>query len=147
MSTKATLFFHWEDFHLYRELYDDDYVYLNLKDKNLVTIDESGVTLRIPVEIMETIKHVSTPSLNLAYKSDEEIKAIVEEVVNDRVENYKKDPENVFTLMIGSATFGVPSDPIENQISAGMSNYIRFRDLQTRQAEKIKEYKQINKSK
>ena len=83
MSTKWLLI-GGDEFQLYQELFDDGFIYLELSQTHFEANPRS-VQVRIPIEIWETIRHHGGPDLSLLQKSDEEIRALVEQAVDARI--------------------------------------------------------------
>ena len=135
MSTKSTTTYG-EDFHLYREALDDDFIYLEL-DNIEFEASENSVKIAIPVYIWEHIRQYTAVNLSLADKSDEEIKKIVEEEVNKRIEEYRRNKNNKFLALAGSLAFGNADLPREEQIKKGIASYIEWRDEQKKTKEAI----------
>lgn len=135
MSTKSTIA-HGENFHFYRELLDDDHVYLEL-DTTHFEAGYGSVMIPIPIHIWETIRHLGGAELGLVDRTDEELLARVEKEVDERTAEYQKvarerpDRAGLFAI-IGSLVYGRADGPREEQIKRGMAY---FRGERQRQRE------------
>lgn len=118
MSTKHTIKYS-EDFHFYQECFDDDNVYLEV----------SGNSVIIPIEIWESIKSSYCPYLSLVNKTDEELAEMVTVQVMERLDYYNKQPNALWNI-VGGLVFGLASDPVEDQLKAGMEFYTNKRAAQ-----------------
>lgn len=139
MSTKSTIAWS-EDFHLYREVFDDDHVYLRL-DTTHFEAGYGRVTVPIPIHIWETIRHLGGARLDLVDRSDEELLAKVQKDVDVRIAEYQKvareRPERAdLFAIIGSLPYGTADKPRDEQIQRGMEYFRhekqRQRELQAR---------------
>jgi hypothetical protein len=146
VSTKASLAFSHEkdtDFHLYREMMEDDAVYLTLGYAGLEYEAGNGsVTVRIPLEIWEVIRAHKPVELPFAGWSDEQIDAYVETEVDERIAEYRAELEKTgreksITAMLGALCFGMAYDPREEQVEHGRSWYRRVRDEETEIARRM----------
>lgn len=133
MSTKCTIAYG-ENFHFYNEVLDKDHVYLQLQ----TTHYEAGygrVTVEIPIHIWETIRHLGGARLDLADKTDEDLRKIVEAAVDKRIANYQKflqensNHSNLFRI-IGVMGYGAADTPREEQIDRGMKYHQTERQRQ-----------------
>jgi hypothetical protein len=82
MSTKATLA-HGPLFHLYREVFDDSCINLTLTSVYFVAGPDE-ITVAIPIEFWEVIRQFSSVDLSLAEKSEDELAAIVKELMTEQ---------------------------------------------------------------
>lgn len=139
MSTKHTIKYS-EDFHFYTECFDDENVYLHVHDKNLIGINESGVTLTIPMHIWEGIKNSYHANTEYAPLSDEEIKQKVEKEVDDRIKEFENSNNSPLINLLGSFTYGLAEDPREQQIESGIKS---LKGLRARQKALLEELKKI----
>ncbi len=133
MSTKATIAYG-DNFHFYHEVLDDDHVYLELDTTNF----EAGygrVMVPIPIHIWETIRHMGAARLNLVNHTDEDLLAMVEADVDERIADYQKalretpDRAGLFRFF-GGGTYGGADEPREQQIAQGVECFQRERQRQ-----------------
>ncbi len=133
MSTKATIA-HGDAFHFYHEVLDDDHVYLRLETTNF----EAGygrVMVPIPIHIWETIRHLGAARFELVNHSDEDLQAMVEADVDERIADYQKalrehpDRGGLFRFA-GSLVYGCADEPREQQIAHGLEHYRHERQRQ-----------------
>lgn len=138
MSTKSTIAWG-EDFHLYREVFDDDHVYLQLD----TTHSEAGcgrVMIPIPIHIWETVRHLGGARLDLVELLDEDLLAKVRKDVDERIAEYQAALERPgragLLAIIGSIVYGTADKPRDEQIQRGMEYFRhqrqRQRDIQAR---------------
>jgi hypothetical protein len=147
MSTKHTLAFG-DKFHFYRETLDDDHVYLKISGSNFKATPRSAM-LQIPAPIWETIRHLGAPDLGLAEKSDEELLAYVESVVDRRIDQLRKviplSPARAnFVLIAGAMIYGRADQPRDTQIARGLNYYQRERERQKRVKTAILQLRRLN---
>ncbi len=130
MSTKCTIA-HGENFHFYHEVLDDEHVYLELKTTHF----EAGycrVMLPIPIHIWEAIRHLGGAQLDLADKQDDELLAMVENEVDQRIAEYQQGANRARLVSLISLPYGKADLPRTDQIHQGMDY---FRDRRQRQRE------------
>lgn len=133
MSTKSTIAYSDDKkygFHLYNECFEDDTVYLEIGDQ----------TMQIPLAVWEAIRGYSGGNLEMAAKSDAEIRTMVEEFVDDRIARVKearkvkgkKDREGriAWISLCGGIPFGPATDSREKQVASGIAEYTRRRSYQ-----------------
>jgi hypothetical protein len=133
MSTKSTIA-HSNNFHFYHECFDDNHVYLELEGMEF----EAGynrVMVSIPIHIWETIRHLGAARLDLVNYSDEDLLAMVEAKVDERIAEYQealRTNPNVagWIRFSGSLLYGGADKPREEQIKSGMDFYRRERQRQ-----------------
>lgn len=133
MSTKCTLA-HGETFHFYREVLDDNNVYLQLETTQYEAT-RGRVTVQVPIHIWETIRHVGGPSLNLIDKSDADLLAMVQADVDRRVEEFRRvmreHPGHAgWARLIGCLIYGGADSPRAEQIEKGLEYYRHERQRQ-----------------
>jgi hypothetical protein len=133
MSTKCTIACG-DNFHLSRELCDDDHIYLRLETTHF----EAGcdrVLIPIPIHVWETIRHLGAAELDLVDLSDEELLTRVHKEVGERIAEYEKvsrerpDHAPLFAI-VGSLVYGAADEPPEDQIRHGMEYFKRQRTRQ-----------------
>ncbi len=144
MSTKATLV-HGPSFHFYREVLDDSYVYLEVEGTQF----EAGygrVMVPIPVHIWEVIRRYSGVDLQLADKTNDELRQHVEHLLDERLKWYQEAEEQTKGLAVraGSLTFGRADEPREVQLAAGLEQYTRLREHQRQIQAAIAELERAN---
>ena len=88
MSTKSTIAWG-EDFHLYREIFDEDHVYLQL-DTTHFEAGYGRVMIPIPLHFWETVRHLGGARLDLVDLLDEDLLAKVQKDVDERIAEYQK---------------------------------------------------------
>lgn len=92
MSTKSTLVYG-DDFHFYRELFDDKHVYLEMNGTHF----EAGynrVMVPIPVHIWEVIRTQRGIDMSLVDKTDAEIEALAGKQVDEHIAYYAEHKDN-----------------------------------------------------
>lgn len=134
MSTKSTIKYG-ENYHFYTEAMDDNNVYLDLSRDLLLNMTSHFVTIQIPAEIWEHIKNSYTFDTSKAEFTDKQIEQLVINEVDERIKSYNEKPDCVFRTLSGSLTYGLPSDPREQQIDAGIKFWkqVRFEQQQLKQ--------------
>jgi len=133
MSTKSTIA-HGETFHFYHECLDEDHVYLEIE----TTQFEAGygrVMVPIPIHIWEVIRRLGAARLDLADRTDEELRAEVEAEVDRRVAEYRdairKDERGAaWVSLCGSLLYGGADDPREEQVARGLEYFTAERRRQ-----------------
>lgn len=131
MSTKCSIA-HGNNFHFYRECFDEDNVYLQLEGIEF-TASQSEVTVTIPMAIWAVIRQHSVVDLSLADKTDAELRAIVEEKVDQRIEQYLASDdrrEKATISFMRSICYGSADLPRNEQIESGMQYYLSTRERQ-----------------
>lgn len=135
MSTKCTIA-HGENFHFYHEVLDDEHVYLELE----TTQFEAGygrVKLPIPMHIWETIRHLGGAQLDLADKQDDELLAMVESEVDQRITKYRQATDRAgHASLIGPLSYGGADLPRTEQIHNGME-YLRHKRQRQREVSSL----------
>ena len=134
MSTKSTIACA-ENFHLYREVLDDDHVYLQLETTHF----EAGygrVMIPIPMHVWETIRQLGGADLDLVDRSDGDLLARVEKEVGERMAEYQRvareRPGHAdFFAILGSLVYGTADQPRAEQIQRGMNYFQLERKRQT----------------
>ena len=144
MSTKATIAYG-PNFHLYHEVLDEDYVYLELEGVQFEA-SYNRVMVPIPIHIWEVIRHYPGIDLAFAEKTDDEIHHYVEQKVDERLKEYRDaDPRaKGLIALAGSLCYGTADAPREQQIEAGMAYFTQVREHQRQIARAIAELVQMN---
>ncbi len=130
MSTRSTIA-HGPNFHLYHEMLDDSYVYLELEGVHF----EAGynrVMVPIPIHVWEFIRTYSGIDLTWAEKTDEQIEQHVESEVDGRIERFEgaDDDRKGLTKILGSMVYGTADKSRESQISEGIRYFEKVREHQ-----------------
>lgn len=122
MSTKATLAYG-EGFHLYDEMLDTDgAVYLTLDGEGvLFEADPGSVTVRIPLHVWEHIRHRGGFHPHYHAMDDAALLRHCTREVDERIANWEKSNKSGLAALCGSAVYGLPSDPREQQIDQGLA--------------------------
>jgi hypothetical protein len=133
MSTKSTIASS-DNFHFYHEAFDDDHVYLRL-DTTHFEAGHGSVMVRIPSHIWETIRHFASVEFDLVDKEDEDLLAMVESNVDQRLAKYQESLGRTavraeFVSLFGFALYGGADSPRESQIRHGMEYFQRERQRQ-----------------
>ena len=130
MSTKATIA-HGPNFHFYHDLWDEDHVYLEVEGTQFEA-SYGRVMVPIPVHIWEVIRRHPGVDLQLANKTDDELRQHVEQIVDERLKRYQEAEEHAKGLaaLAGSLTFGRADQPREAQLAAGLEHCTRLREHQ-----------------
>lgn len=71
MSTKSKIA-SGDNFHFCHEAFDDDHVYLRL-DTTHFEAGHGSVMVRIPIDVLETIRHLAGVEFDLVGKEDEDL--------------------------------------------------------------------------
>ena len=133
MSTKSTIASS-DNFHFYREAFDDDHVYLSL-DTTDFEAGYGSVMVRIPIPIWETIRQFAGVEFDLVDKEDEDLLAMVESNVDHRLTKYQRSLSRTtvraeFVSLFGFALYGGADTPRESQIRRGVEYFQRERQRQ-----------------
>jgi hypothetical protein len=145
MSTKSTIA-HGTNFHLYHEVLDESYVYLELESVQF----EAGynrVLVPIPMHIWEFIRHYPGIDLDWAGKTDPEIRQYVEDEVDDRIRQYQATDQGRSGLIrfLGSMVYGSADEPRDEQIAKGTEYFNAVREHQKQIKRAIGELERTNK--
>ena len=131
MSTKATIA-HGPTFHLYHEVFDDRFVYLEL-DGARFEASPDRVMVPIPVHVWEHVRRFPGIDLSLADATDDELRADVEAYVDERIARFEAaetDRERAFAGAFGALGYGPVEAPREEQVARGMEERRRRRDYE-----------------
>jgi len=145
MSTKSTIAYG-STFHLYHEVLDDSYVYLELEQVEFEA-SYNRVMVPIPVHIWEVIRQYPGIDLGWAEKSDQDILDYVTENVDDRIRQYEEAEENKKGLvsLFGGLVFGTADAPRAEQIEQGVAYYQKLREHQQQVKAAIEELQQAQR--
>jgi len=156
MSTKCTIAYSNDadtDFHFYKECFDDDHVYLELRTNELeYEVSNGRAMVRIPIEIWDVIRRCHPADTRFAGMTDEALEGFVREVVDEDIARMQKHVEDygwekaqrirVFRLF-GNAK---EDDTRETQIEAGLEHYRRVREEHNERRQKIERLLEVNKN-
>jgi hypothetical protein len=145
MSTKETLA-SGPNFHLYREVLNEDTVYLELEGQPFEA-SHQGVTVAIPVAIWELIRRYPGSDLAFADQTDAQLHQFVAQQVDVRIRQYHEAPPERRPLFAasGALPFGTADLPREQQIAAGMEYYMRMRERQQQVVHAIAELERMTR--
>jgi hypothetical protein len=144
MSTKTTIAYG-RNFHLYHEVFDEDYVYLELEGTKFEA-SYNRVMVPIPVHIWEVIRRYPGIDLKYADKTDAEIRLYVEQEVEKRLKLYEEadDRSKRLVSLSGSLVFGTADQPRNQQIAAGVDYFTKAREHQVQIKRAIEAVEQGN---
>jgi hypothetical protein len=130
MSTKNSLA-HGPGFHLYREAFNDDNVYLEIEGTHFEAA-YNRVMLPIPVHIWELIRRYPGASYEHADKTDDELRDEVEHAVDERIARFReaKDQGKPLAGLLGRIMFGSVEASRDEQITMGLAHFARIREHQ-----------------
>lgn len=133
MSTRVTLAYG-RDFQLYRELIDDGHLYLELETTHYEA-SYGRILVEIPVHTWEVIRRRGQAELDLADKSDHELRQMVESKVDERIRRYqdavtKGESAPFLAVKHFSFSYGPADTPRDQQIEMGFEHYVRRRNHQ-----------------
>ncbi len=134
MSTKYTLS-HGDNFHLYKECFDDSNVHLQL-DGVQFEASQNSVCVTIPVVIWEVIRKQAGIDLFWPTQSDDAIRQFVEIEVDKRICEFTKSDKSI-NIISGIMLFGPVTDDRETQIQRAIEYY------QSQREEQLKIHAQI----
>jgi hypothetical protein len=145
MSTKATLA-HGSHFHLYREVLDEDFIYLELEGVPF-TASYNRVTVPIPVHIWEVIRRHEGADLSWADKTDEQLLQHVEQAVDERIERYRSaetEESRRLIVLLGAIPYGRADEPRGEQIARGVAYFRHRREHQQQIKQAIEALESVN---
>lgn len=148
MSTKCTVAYG-PTFHLYREVLDDEHIYLELEGMPFEASSQR-VMVTIPMHIWEVVRQRGAADLSYAEKTDPEIQAEVEEWVDERLAQYRQARDSHaqgIVSLAGYLVLGAADEPREEQVARGVAYYQRMREAQQQLKKAIEELEQANKDK
>jgi hypothetical protein len=145
MSTKETIA-SGPNFRLYRELLDEDSIYLELEGQPFEA-SQQRVTVSIPVTIWELIRRYPGSDLAFADQTDAQLRQYVEQQVDARIQQYHEaTPERrQMFAAFGAIPYGTADLPREQQIGAGIDYYTRMREHQRQIVHAIAELERMNR--
>lgn len=144
MSTRSTLA-HGPGFHLYHDLIDRDNVYLEIEGTQVET-DYGRTMVPIPMHVWEVIRRYQGIDLQLADKTDDELRRYVEQELDARLAWYGQLDEGVkrMAAIAGSVTWGFADQPRGVQLTKGLEYFIHLREHQRQVQRAITELEQLN---
>lgn len=144
MSTRSTLA-HGPGFHLYHDLIDRDHVYLEIEGTKVET-DYGRTTVPIPMHIWEVIRCYQGIDLQLADKTDDELRQHVERELDERLAWYGQLDEKGkrMAAIAGSVTWGFADQPRGVQLTRGLESFTRLREHQRQVQQAIAELERVN---
>ena len=147
MSTRSTLA-HGPSFHLYHDLIDRDHVYLEIEGTK-VEADYGRTIVPIPMHIWEVIRRYQGIDLQLADKTDDELRQYVEQELDARLTWYGQLDEKVkrMAAIAGSVTWGGADQPRGVQLTKGLEYFTRLREHQRQVQQAIAELERANPKK
>jgi hypothetical protein len=134
MSAKSSLI-HGTDFHLYKDCFDDEHVYLHL-DNTEFEATQNSICVKISAAIWEVIRQQVGIDLFWASQSDDDISQYVENQVDERIKKYELNPHFAMNV-IDFIPLGLVTDPREKQIEQGITYYQDVREQQRAVTEQI----------
>lgn len=132
MSTKDSIAYKHNTFHLDYELFDEEHIYFELTGAAFQATPER-IRVRIPLEIWAVIRSRAAVRLPWAERPDAEIRSHVEREVDERIEKALAGTYWIF----GSFIYGAADQPREEQVRRGMKHYRQVRDRHSRIAQAI----------
>ena len=145
MSTKCSLT-HGPGFHLYREAFDDDNVYLEVEGTHFEAA-YNRVMLPIPVHVWEVIRRCQGTYYEYVDKSDAELRDMVERGVDERLNLHEDASERVAPRhrFSGMLIFGSIDAPREEQIAKGITHFTQIREHQRQIRRAVDELEQLQR--
>lgn len=145
MSTKSTIAYG-DDFHLYKECFDDANIYLELTNNPEFEVTQEHVIVAIPLEIWEVVRQRSFIDLSLINKTDDEIRQMVEADIKERMDTIKeaeaKGQNPGILRACGLLVYGSADEPIQVQVEKGVEYYTKRRQFQKELTARIKTLEQ-----
>ena len=144
MSTRSTLA-HGPNFHLYHDLIDRDHVCLEIEGTKVET-DDGRTMVPIPMHVWEVIRRYQGIDLQLADKTDDELRRYVEQELDTRLAWYGQLDERVkrMAAIAGSVTWGFADEPRGVQLTRGLEYFTHLRKHQRQVRQAIIELEQLN---
>jgi hypothetical protein len=147
MSTKSTVV-HGQNFHLYREVLDEDFIYLELEGV-LFEASYNRVMVPIPVHIWEVIRKYEGVNLSWSDKTDEDIRLYVEQEVEARIKRYEDEQNQKsknLIAVLGIFPYGMANTPREEQVAKGIAYYMEARTHQQQIKDAIEALEKLNRN-
>lgn len=145
MSTKSSLACG-PNFHLYHDMLVEDHVCLEIEGAQFEA-SYGRVMVPIPVHVWEVIRRYPGVDLQLADKTDAELRQYVEQMLDDRLKRHHESAENTKPIMAlsGALVFGPIDEPHEVQLATGLDHYTRLREHQRQIQRAVTELEQANR--
>ena len=130
MSTKSSIAYG-SNFHLYHEVLDDNYIYLELEQVPFEAA-YNQITVPIPVHIWEVIRQYPGIDLTWAEKTDDDILQHVQQEVRERIEKFRTvgGAQASLISLSGSMVYGSADLPEAEQIQKGIDSFYVLRTHQ-----------------
>lgn len=157
MSTKSTIQ-HGDNYHLYREVMEDDGVYLHLSNATFTTCSSSGVTVKIPAHIFNVLLRAQPIALPYAGWTDAQLRQHAVRKVRQRIKEYQLCLRNAkkkgisdttrhcgWIAFCGSFVYGDITRSEKAQVATAMRYFRCERDRQTVITSKVAELWSKNK--
>jgi hypothetical protein len=147
MSTKVTVAYG-ENFHLYQEVFDEDFIYLELEEVQFEA-SYNRVMMPIPIHIWEVIRKYKGIDLSWASRTDEEILRYVEEEVDKRIQKYQQaenEKNQRLIALLGSMPYGSADTSRQQQIEKGIDYFKSLREHQQEIKQAIEDLEKTNKN-
>lgn len=147
MSTKITVAYG-DNFHLYRESFDEDYIYLEMEGVQFEA-SYNQVTMPIPIHIWEVIRQYQGIDLSWVLSTDDEIMRYVEQEVDGRIQKYQQAESQKHQRLIalsGAIVYGDADTPRQQQLDRGIAYFYRLRDHQRQIKQAIEQLAQANQN-
>jgi hypothetical protein len=146
MAVKATLAYG-KNFHFYQEALDNNFVYLELEDAPY-DIGYRRIMIAIPIDVWETIRGLGAAHLDLVNTSDEDLIALVNHQVDERIAQYEQSrgsnsEKDALLRFSNSAIFGAADEAREQQIMKGIDYYKTERERQRQIVSRMAQHKII----
>ena len=118
MSTRNTLWYS-DDFHLYREGFDEDNVYLEIRSQYF-----EGLILKIPLAAWKQMrKETIEPAESYLDLTDEELRAEAERRVAEHREHLTSLENSPLRSLSGSLLFGLPESSPADMVESFLAHY------------------------
>ena len=139
MSTRSTLA-HGPSFHLYHDLLDQDHVYLEMEGTRFES-EYGRVMVPIPLHVWEVIRRYPGIDLQLANKTDDEMRQYVEQELDARLAWYGQLEERAkrMAALAGALTWGSADQPRGVQLTKGLEYFTHLREHQRQVQQAITE--------
>ncbi|MGB5637286.1 MAG: hypothetical protein WBM44_24890 [Waterburya sp.] len=147
MSTKITVA-HGDNFHFYREIFDEDYIYLEIEGVQYEA-SYNRVMMPIPIHIWSVIRQYQGIDLSWALRTDEEIMSYVEQEVDQRIEKYQQaesEKNQRLIAVLGSMPYGAADTPRQQQLDQGIAYFHRLREHQQQVKDAIEQLEKTNQN-
>ncbi|MGZ5799948.1 MAG: hypothetical protein ACXWJZ_04880 [Burkholderiaceae bacterium] len=144
MSSKSSLALG-PNFHFYREVFDDDHVYLEI-DSTHFEVRYNHVVLPIPVHIWEVIRRIQGIKFEYIDKTDAEMLQYVEHEVDERICRCQvaREEGKLPDSLSGLIAYGPSNDDRAEQITSGMSHFTNIRNHEQQVRLAIEELEKLN---